>query len=1060
MYASTVSKLSGKFSNYIYNFLAGKYGVVEPADDKPLLKRKARLHPGLEKLRRRKRKLKKAQKALIKAGLADSETMVHLKKEWRKLLRQHNSLRRAVNDKTNQRVKRAAELAFKKDPNKFAHKLFHGPGQSATPTFSKEQCEEYFCKTYRDEQRDHAYEPLPGMIRPGLPKEAFSMRPPSINELGRSARRKRNGASPALDAMPYVPFKKCTALIIFLHRLGIKMWKECDVADDWAQAFMALLKKGSLEEDLDVPEEFRPITMTACAGKIFLSVISDRLQRFFVKNDYIPRDLQKGFLAGVPGCVEHSFMLFEAMREAKDLHRQIVVSWIDLANAYGSVRHNLIQFALNWYHVPLPIQKMIFNYYNKCMAKVVTKEWTSGFFLFDIGLFQGCVLSTILFICVFQLLLDFLRPLQEKHGYGFKTVNIKTLAEAYADDLAIQTKDSKSNQIVCDTTNAWLDWTVTMKAKPKKCVSLGLKQFDNRIKSETFVPTYPGMTYSPFDPKLTIDNKPMNYILSDPNTFKGQHFKFLGRWINFNLSETEIKAKITSAFEQDVSTVDKARINGVMKLWLYQHYILPRNSWSLLIHDLDLSFAQGMQTYVQPLLKRWSGVGRTVDPGFLYRTRENFGLQLTSVADYYVSMQLIKAQLLQSSVDSNIRVLWEAKTKKEAKLTRHFRVSKLNTVVNAQVTLDLCYPTQSGRQGLGSGNFKANPTVGEKRKMASTTAKSFAEDTRVQHATGLAQQGTWMLWHDEVIPFDLSWQNLIYGPGPHVIKFVLNATANWVRTPDLLHKFGYRAKACCPLCGAELCTLHHIISNCKVSLAQKRYTWRHDSVLACLKPVLQLLLDDINKSSPEKPRLIQFVKAGEQVPASSKFVRNSKFLDKKFHDWKLLVDFDSSKILFPPEIYATPERPDIIIWSAKAKVVMLIELTCPAEEGIANAVERKKARYFDLCCNIRDRNPSWTVVLRTIEAGARGYVAKSLPRCLKELGLGPRKLNRVIKDVSTIVARCTYAIFLAHDVKEWYTKRALLTLDPASTADPDPSPARGLGVNIPRNLSGVAPQQN
>ena len=47
----------------------------------------------------------------------------------------------------------------------------------------------------------------------------------------------------------------------------------------------------------------------------------------------------------------------EALKEAKELNRQIVISWIDLANAYGSVCHNLIQFALNWYHVPILIQQ-------------------------------------------------------------------------------------------------------------------------------------------------------------------------------------------------------------------------------------------------------------------------------------------------------------------------------------------------------------------------------------------------------------------------------------------------------------------------------------------------------------------------------------------------------------------------------------------------------------------------------------------------------------------------------------------------------------------------------
>ena len=59
---------------------------------------------------------------------------------------------------------------------------------------------------------------------------------------------------------------------------------------------------------------------------------------------------------------------------------------------------------------PKDIQALIFDYYEKLCAMVTANDWSTDFFLFDIGLFQGCVLSTILFDCVFQLLLDFLCP--------------------------------------------------------------------------------------------------------------------------------------------------------------------------------------------------------------------------------------------------------------------------------------------------------------------------------------------------------------------------------------------------------------------------------------------------------------------------------------------------------------------------------------------------------------------------------------------------------------------------------------------------------------------------
>ena len=311
--------------------------------------------------------------------------------------------------KKQQQKSRIAEKYFRKDPNKFAHNLFHPPKQNGQPKFTAETATNYFQQTYTDTDRSYTYVPLPEMIRPELPTSTFATQCPSLAELQKSAKNKRNGAAPGLNGITYIPYKKCIALLKFVVRLGRKIWKKKEIPLDWARAYIILLAKS---QDLENISEFRPIAITSTAGKIFFSVISDRLQFFMIQNSYISRDIQKGFLFGVPGCLEHSFTHMEALKEAKELNHQIVISWIDLANAYGSIRHNLIQFALNWYHVPIPIQQLIFDYYEKLCAMIKTREWTTGFFLFDIGLFQGCVLSTILIDCVFQLLLDFLRPIK------------------------------------------------------------------------------------------------------------------------------------------------------------------------------------------------------------------------------------------------------------------------------------------------------------------------------------------------------------------------------------------------------------------------------------------------------------------------------------------------------------------------------------------------------------------------------------------------------------------------------------------------------------------------
>ena len=550
------------------------------------------------------------------------------------------------------------------------------------------------------------------MERPALPDKVFSGRCPTLKELKQSARHKSNKASPGFNAIPYIVYKKCPAILNLLHKIVCKIWKSRDIPDSWAVAFIVLLSKS---DNLDEVSKFRPIAITCTVGKIFFSVLSERLQSFMVKNNYIPREIQKGFISGMPGCLEHAFALHEALRDATENKRQIVTTWIDLANAYGSVRHNLIQFALDWYHVPSQVQELIFTYYEKLMAKVVTKEWSTDFFLFDIGLFQGCVLSTILFDCVFQLLLDYLRPIQHL-GYSHKSVLVTCFEKAYADDLNLTTKNPKDNQIAVNRTNVWLKWTITSSAKPIKCISLAFRQFDPRTESSKYIP-YSDTKYTAYDPLLTIDGHPIQFIANPSiDGFKGKHFKFLGRWIQVLLRGGDIQVRVRSLFQEDINIIEKSKVNGLMKLWLYQFYVLAHLSWPFLVQDFPLSFALELEKSVSVRLKKWAGIYRSADVGLLFRSRKLFGLGLTSVSAHLKHMQVIRCSLLKYSVDDNIRLLYEHREEKEASI-KGFRGSKLHTVAENEVYLNQLFPTQDGRAGLGSGKFIAHPTKAGTRKM-------------------------------------------------------------------------------------------------------------------------------------------------------------------------------------------------------------------------------------------------------------------------------------------------------------------------------------------------------
>ena len=580
-------------------------------------------------------------------------------------------------------------------------------------------------------------------------------------------------------------------------------------------------------------------------------------------------------------------------------------------------------------------------------------------------------------------------------------------------------------------------------------------------KNEPYEPVF-DLSYSSFDLELSISGKAIKFMLQDPTEvlrrvksfksaipehvldkirdfvtdsgFADTHFKFVGRQIHYFLLERGVKGKIRTDFQADLQLIDESLVNGFQKLWLYQFRALQRLSWPLMIHDLDKNFTLDLTSMATRMLKRWTRLTKTIEVGILYRSKENFGLGLTPVVDHYKRMQLVKEQLLKNSFSRDIREIVQARIKREAKPGRKWRVSRLATKVEAEVDLQLRFPRQATREGLGAGNFKAKPSLVEKRKIISGTASQFAEHERIVHSHNLAMQGVWLGWKETVSPFNLSWKNLIHKLSPHLVRFILKTSVNWIRTPDLLKLWGLVPDAACKLCKDPQCTIHHILVGCKFALRDTRYTWRHDSVLYAIRQSLSAHIG-VHNSKPQSHRpphiLASFVRKGEKstLRAAEKQARRS-LLDGAY-DWKCIVDFTHRNIVFPPEIWATPQRPGIVVWSESLKKVYIIELTCPAEEGINNAAVRKQVRYDELKTSINSRTV-WTATVITIEAGARGFVGFSMRRFLSSMGFKSRANSKLCNTISNVAAHCSYAIYLASSTVQWDRKKPLLSLEDES----------------------------
>ncbi|GFO02404.1 reverse transcriptase [Plakobranchus ocellatus] len=133
--------------------------------------------------------------------------------------------------------------------------------------------------------------------------------------------------------------------------------------------------------------------------------MASRLTKYLTENGHINTSVQKGGIPGIPGCLEHATMIWEAIQRAKSEKLNLDVVWLDLANAYGSVPHEMIQLALRMYHVPEVIQVMLDDYFSGFRMRFSTNSYTTNWINLEVGIAMGCTISPILFVMAMEVIL-------------------------------------------------------------------------------------------------------------------------------------------------------------------------------------------------------------------------------------------------------------------------------------------------------------------------------------------------------------------------------------------------------------------------------------------------------------------------------------------------------------------------------------------------------------------------------------------------------------------------------------------------------------------------------
>ena len=117
---------------------------------------------------------------------------------------------------------------------------------------------------------------------------------------------------------------------------------------------------------------------------------------FLVNNSYIEPNIQKGFWTGISGTIEHTETLTYMINHARRYQRNLVITLLDLKNAFDELDHNLITSVLHYHHVPDHIRSLIGSFYTNYTISVGTNDFITNPINVGKGDLQGDSLSPLM----------------------------------------------------------------------------------------------------------------------------------------------------------------------------------------------------------------------------------------------------------------------------------------------------------------------------------------------------------------------------------------------------------------------------------------------------------------------------------------------------------------------------------------------------------------------------------------------------------------------------------------------------------------------------------------